>query len=91
MSKDEITLMSLKNYLPEQIPANDMSLEVDFLEMKLTHHKGYIKLSQSKYSEALVRNIWISESCGPSLPCDPAVDLSTDNEEEHEPTLNTGV
>ena len=81
MAENEARLKSLKRKLAEKLPANDMGLATDFLGMKLIHGNGHITLLQSKYSEALVKNMELVECRGAIVPCDPSVDMSTPSEE----------
>ena len=81
MAEDETKMSELKMKLASRLPANDMGLAVDFLGMKLIHGEGSVTVVQSKYVEALVQKLGLSQ-CRPSvIPCDPSVDLSTPSEE----------
>ena len=81
MAKDEVKLKDLKAKLAEKLPANDMGLAIDFLGMKIAHGEGYVTLIQSKYAEALVKNMGLVNCNGSHIPCDTSIDLSTASEE----------
>ena len=81
MAKDEVKLKDLKAKLAEKLPANDMRLAIDFLGMKIAHGEGYVTLIQSKYAEALVKNMGLVNCNGSLIPCDTSIDLSTASEE----------
>ena len=70
MAENEERLSKLKKDLKQKLPANDIGLAEDFLEMKLVHETNSVTLLQIKYVHDLVRTLH-PNNCKPAVvPCE---------------------